>query len=110
LLERLRRSGSRPHFVHVSTAYVADRRAGVVAEDGVPHHALADLDPDALLASAREWREEAERESSAGRLSQSFAKAASRDAARRPDLDPELRAGALRRRWVQQRLSTAGRG
>jgi thioester reductase-like protein len=40
LLERLRRAGSEPHFVHVSTAYVADRTSGEIDEDGVVHHAL----------------------------------------------------------------------
>ena len=35
LLARLS-GGSRPHFVHVSTAYVADRQSGEVAEDGLP--------------------------------------------------------------------------
>ena len=40
-------AGSRPHFVHVSTAYVADRQSGEVAEDGLPHHAVADLEPRA---------------------------------------------------------------
>ena len=109
LLERLLQSGSRPHFVHVSTAYVADRRSGVVNEDGVTHHALADLDPEDLLAAAAEWRAAAERESRAeGRL-RDFAKAAERDAARRPGLDATARAEEARARWVQQRLSKLGR-
>jgi alcohol-forming fatty acyl-CoA reductase len=109
LLEQLVRSGSRPHFVHVSTAYVADRRAGIVTEDGMPHHALAGLDPGAMLAAAEEWRAEAERESTIGRLQQSFSKAARRDAAQRPGLDAIVRTEELRRRWVQRRLSTLGR-
>jgi nucleoside-diphosphate-sugar epimerase len=109
LLERLLQSGSRPHFVHVSTAYVADRRSGVVNEDGVTHHALAGLDPEELLASAAEWRAAAERESrTEGRL-RDFAKAAERDAARRPGLDATARAEEARSRWVQQRLSRLGR-
>ncbi len=63
LLQRLRESGSDPELVHVSTAYVADRQSGRVLEDGAPHQGLADLDPEALFATARRWREELERES-----------------------------------------------
>jgi alcohol-forming fatty acyl-CoA reductase len=109
LLGWLTRSGSRPHFVHVSTAYVADRDAGTVREDGVPHHAVADLDPEALLSSARAWRAEAEHDAADASRRQGFEKAARRDAARRPELDAAAHAEELRRRWVQQRLSRLGR-
>ena len=57
LLRRLRDSGSEPELVHVSTAYVADRQSGRVLEDGVSHHALAALHPEAPYAPARGWRE-----------------------------------------------------
>lgn len=60
LLESLRGAGARPHFVHVSTAYAADCRRPAVPEDGLPHPGLAALDPEALLAQAREWRAAAE--------------------------------------------------
>src|SRR4051794_32965963 len=43
LLAHLLEAGSSPHFVHVSTAYVADRASGVVLEDGFSHHAVAAL-------------------------------------------------------------------
>jgi len=109
LLERLRRAGSRPHFVHVSTAYVADRGSGEIDEDGLVHHALAGLEPDRMLAEAQEWRAAAERESRADPQRSRFAKAAQRDAARRSDLDPTDRAEDLRRRWVLERLSRQGR-
>lgn len=56
LLRRLRAVGARPHFVHVSTAYAADCRLPVVHEQGPIHPGLAALDPDALLAEARDWR------------------------------------------------------
>lgn len=57
LLDSLRAAGSRPHFVHVSTAYVADcRSAALIHEDGLPHPGVADLDPEAMMAAAREWR------------------------------------------------------
>ena len=60
LLESLRAAGSRPHFVHVSTAYAADCRRPLVPEDGPLHPALAALDPEAMLAEARAWRQEVE--------------------------------------------------
>src|SRR5947208_14727700 len=37
LLNAVRASGSRPHYLHVSTAYVAGRRAGHVAEGSLDH-------------------------------------------------------------------------
>jgi alcohol-forming fatty acyl-CoA reductase len=109
LLRWLRASGSQPHFVHVSTAYVADRDAGIVREDGLPHHAVTGLDPEALLAAAREWRVEAERDSCAAPRRRRFEKAARRDAARRAGIDAEARAEDLRRGWVQRRLTAQGR-
>ena len=97
LLERLESAGSRPHFVHVSTAYVADRQSGEVAEDGLPHHAVTDLDPERMLDEARGWREAAERESRAEPQASRFAKAARRDASMREGLDPRrARRGAAR--------------
>jgi alcohol-forming fatty acyl-CoA reductase len=109
LLEHLERAGSRPHFVHVSTAYVADRQSGEVAEDGLPHHAVTDLDPERMLEEAREWREAAERESRAEPQASRFAKAARRDASMREGLDPAERAEELRARWLLERLSRRGR-
>ena len=61
LLESLRAAGARPHFVHVSTAYAADCRRPTVPEDGSIHPALAGLDPEAMLAEARGWRQQVER-------------------------------------------------
>ncbi len=109
LLERLRRAGSDPHFVHVSTAYVADRRSGEVGEDGLTHHAVAELDPEQLLAEALRWREEAERESRAEPLATRLARSAKRDAAGREGLDAGERAEELRRRWLLEALSRRGR-
>jgi nucleoside-diphosphate-sugar epimerase len=109
LLERLERAGSRPHFVHVSTAYVADRQSGEVAEDGLPHHAVTDLDPERMREEARGWREAAERESRAEPQASRFAKAARRDASMREGLDADERAEELRRRWLLERLSRRGR-
>src|SRR5215218_2073881 len=62
LLASLRAAGSDPYVVHVSTAYVADCQVEVVHEDGLPHPALATLDPRALLAEAQSWRQRIEEE------------------------------------------------
>ena len=80
LLRRLEESGSDPEMVHVSTAYVADRQSGRVLEDGVPHHGLADLDPEELYATGRRWREEVERDS--------IAEPSGRPSRRRPSATP----------------------
>jgi thioester reductase-like protein len=103
---RLEGAGSRPHFVHVSTAYVAERRNGEVTEDGALGGAVEALDPDALLADARGWREQTEAESEGRRGA--FAREAERDAARREGLDAGERAEGLRGRWVLRRLSELG--
>ena len=109
LLERVRAAGSSPHFVHVSTAYVADRRSGEVHEEGLPHHGIGGIDPDALLSQGRAWREEAERESRAEPLHSRFRGEAERDASRREGMDADERSEELRRRWVQVTLSRQGR-
>ena len=109
LLEHLARAGSRPHFVHVSTAYVADRQSGKVVEDGLPHHAVTALNPVRMLEEARGWREAAEHESRAELQASRFAKAARRDASMREGLDPAERAEELRQRWLLERLSRRGR-
>ncbi len=109
LLELLFEAGSAPHFVHVSTAYVADRQTGVVLEDGLTHHAIAELAVEPLVAEAQGWRATAERESSADELRSGFRRDAERDAAGRPGLDPEERAEQLRQRWVLDRLAREGR-
>jgi thioester reductase-like protein len=108
LLRRLEAAGSRPHFVHVSTAYVADRQSGVVGEDGVIHHEVDALDPERLLAEGREWRELAERESRGGPRRGRFEKEGRRDAERRQGVDAGERAEELRSRWVLRRLSMLG--
>ena len=109
LLQRLQESGSNPEMVHVSTAYVADRQSGRVLEDGIPHHGLADLDPDELHETGRRLREEVERESIEEPRRRALAKAAERDAARREDLVAAERAEEQRRRWVREKLSRRSR-
>lgn len=109
LLEHLREGGSDPHFVHVSTAYVAPRRSGVVPEEEPLSEALAALDPDALLSAGRAAHEEVEERSRRDPLRRGFDKAAARDAARRAGLEQEARAEELRARWVRETLAREGR-
>lgn len=109
LLEHLRSGGSDPHFVHVSTAYVADRRSGAVLEDGLPHESLPGLDVEALVDGARERRQEIEDESRRDPLRGRFARDAARDAARRPEVEAPARAEELRSRWVREKLARDGR-
>jgi nucleoside-diphosphate-sugar epimerase len=109
LLGHLLEAGSTPHFVHVSTAYVADRQSGVVHEDGLVHHAVGDLDAATLEAEAQEWRDAAEAESRAEGLRSGFVRDAERDAAGRPGLDAGERAEESRKRWVLARLAREGR-
>jgi HAD superfamily hydrolase (TIGR01490 family) len=104
LLRALRASGSTPHLVHVSTAYVAGLRSGHIAEGRLDH----DVDLRAEWDSARRARVQAE------------------DASREPDTSARfraeaeakhLRAGAQtvsrdaedrRKEWVRTRLVRAG--
>jgi alcohol-forming fatty acyl-CoA reductase len=108
LLQALHESGSRPHFVHVSTAYVTDHESGVVSEDGT-HAAVPQLDPGELVELGREWRETVESESRRPRRLRRLAHEANRDVAHRPQLDATEHAEALRRRWVGQGLARLGR-
>ena len=108
LLARLRAAGSDPYVVHVSTAYVADCQVEVVHEDGLPHPALATLDPRRCwlrrrLAGAGRGRVEAAGPAAA------FARQARHDAARKPELEVEARTEEVGRRWLAARLSELGR-
>ncbi len=109
LLASLRDAGAHPHFVHVSTAYVADAQSSPVAEDGPPHPGVAELDPLSLVDVAREWRREIEEESNLASRLKGFSQTAKREASHRPGMDPESRAEELRRRWVNQQLARKGR-
>jgi nucleoside-diphosphate-sugar epimerase len=81
LAAALRGAGANPHFVHVSTAYIADCRVPTVREEDT-HPGLAALDPATVLAQAEGWRAEVEAE----------ARKRSRD-----------------ERWVDEELSRRGR-
>ena len=109
LLDSLRNAGASPHFVHVSTAYVADCRMGAASEDGPAHPGLAELGPDAMLEAAQAWRADVEAESMRPSQHREFTREAKRDAAHRAGLDPAQRAEERRKRWVEQQLARRGR-
>lgn len=109
LLNHLRRGCVEPHFVHISTAYVAGRQTGTVREDGLPRAGVMGLDAYTMLEEAQEWRAAAERESLRDRRRRRFVHAAKREGARRRCVDAVTRAEELRERWVRQKLAERGR-
>lgn len=108
LLGAIREAGGDPHFVHVSTAYTADCRVPRVAEDDV-HPGLADLDPEAVLGAAREWRAELEAEADSPARTARTRRDAEREVAEGRGGSVQERAEKLRRRWVEERLAERGR-
>ena len=105
LVRAIRAGGSRPHIVHISTAYVAGLRSGWIPEGRVEHS----VDWRAEQAAAVRAREQAEDASRAPDVLRKF----------RAEADAEhVRAGAetvardaerRRRHWVDARLVDAGR-
>jgi alcohol-forming fatty acyl-CoA reductase len=110
LLSAIRLKGSDPYFVHVSTAYAAGQRTGLVLErpsgtaPAEPH-----LDLDAELAAALAWRRDIEAESRLPVHQQRFVREARREVG--PAGGPAIgaRAEALRHGWVYAQLSERGR-
>jgi len=109
LLEAVRRAGSEPRFVHVSTAYAADCSGARVREEAAAHPGLEDLEPGKMLEEARGWREAVEAESRQDGRRRRLERAAARDAATRPGIDAGPRAERLRERWAEHRLGEIGR-
>jgi alcohol-forming fatty acyl-CoA reductase len=105
LLDAVRGGGGRPHFVHVSTAYVAGFRNGLIPEAPLDH----DVDWRAELASAVAVRQAAEPASRSPVLQARFL----REARRREQLAGSQAVTALaeqlRRNWVEDRLASYGR-
>lgn len=110
LLRALRAAGSDPHFVHVSTAYAAGQRSGLVLErpagtaPSEPH-----LDLDAELAAARAWRRDIEAESRLPEHQRRFVADARREVGPAGGPAVGARAELLRYGWVWQQLSERGR-
>ena len=110
LLRALREAGSDPYMVHVSTAYAAGQRTGLVLErpsgtaPGEP-----DVDLEAELAVAIQWRRDLESESRLPLHQNRFVAEARRAVG--PAGGPAIgaRAESLRRDWVRQQLTDRGR-
>ena len=110
LLRALRDAGADPYFVHVSTAYAAGQRHGLVLErpsgtaPAEPH-----LDLDAELDAARAWRRDIEAESRLPIHQHRFVREARREVG--PAGGPAIgaRAEAMRHGWVCQQLTERGR-
>ncbi|HEY9473016.1 MAG TPA: HAD-IB family hydrolase [Mycobacteriales bacterium] len=99
------RTGSHPHVVHVSTAYVAGSRKGVVPEASLDHSVDWRAELDAALAA----RAEVERDS---RRPEALRRALGRAQAEHGKAGPQAVARAAeeaRRAWVNARLVDYGR-
>jgi HAD superfamily hydrolase (TIGR01490 family) len=110
LLRALRADGSDPYFVHVSTAYAAGRRTGLVLErpsGAAPAEPLIDL--DAELAAARAWRRDLEAESRLQAHQQRFVEEGKRDVGPAGGPAVGARAEAQRLAWVRDQLTERAR-
>ncbi|MCU1693492.1 MAG: putative fatty acyl coA reductase [Frankiales bacterium] len=105
LLEALRAGGSRPHVVHVSTAYVAGLRSGWVPEDRHTH--TVDWRTEGAAAQALGERADLESREPAV-LAELLAEARKARSAAGPQA-VATEAERLRLRWARTRLVEAGR-
>ncbi|MFF0018021.1 HAD-IB family hydrolase [Streptomyces sp. NPDC005374] len=105
LYQALAASSSKPHVVHVSTAYVSALRKGIVAEQALEH----DIDWKSELHHALSAREEAEQLSRAPGVLQSLLDAARTEHGKAGSAATADAAERARRGWVHDRLVAAGR-
>jgi alcohol-forming fatty acyl-CoA reductase len=105
LYEALAAAGADPHVVHVSTAYVAGVRKGVVLEAALDHA----TDWRAELASAREFRAEVERDSRRPETLRKTSAQARADHSKAGPQSVARYAEDARRAWVARRLVEYGR-
>ena len=110
LVEALKKTGPPSSFVHVSTAYAAGRRTGLVLErpsglgPGEP-----DIDFEAELAAARAWRTELESDSRLPDHQRRFVADARQEIGPAGAPAVGARAEQLRREWVTDELVSRGR-
>src|SRR5436305_7147858 len=105
LLDAIHASGSRPHYVHVSTAYVAGRRQGYVTEGRLDHH----VDWRAEAAAALRVRDAVEVASRSPDQLAEFLRDAEREHVTSGPLTGAQDAERRRTEWVAKRLVGAGR-
>jgi fatty acyl-CoA reductase len=110
LLHALREAGSDPYFVHISTAYAAGQRTGLVLErpsGTAPSEPYVNL--DAELDAARCWRRDIEAESRLPVHQHRFVKEAERAIGQAGGPATGSRAEQLRHAWVRDQLTERGR-
>ncbi|MPZ87998.1 MAG: HAD-IB family hydrolase [Nitriliruptorales bacterium] len=105
LYEALRAAGSRAHLVHVSTAYVAGVRKGVVSEGPLSHAVDWRVEADAALAARTDVERDSRRPDVLDRLMAEARKDHARAGPQTVAEDAERR----RREWVDNRLVDYGR-
>jgi fatty acyl-CoA reductase len=105
LYEALSAAGARPHVVHVSTAYVAGGRKGIMPEAALSHSA----DWRAELASARAVRAEVERDSRRPEILRATSAQAWREHSKAGTQAVVKAAEKNRRHWITRRLIEYGR-
>jgi alcohol-forming fatty acyl-CoA reductase len=105
LLAAIDASGSQPHYVHVSTAYVAGRQQGHVREGRLDH--TVDWRREAEVAAG--LRERAEMESRSAAQLTRFTAEAEEEHGTSGALSVSAEAERRRQEWVSQTLIDAGR-
>ncbi len=105
LYEAVQQSGSRPHLIHVSTAYVAGLTKGVVPEEPLGHRVDWRAEAEAALAS-RQAVEEASRKPE---MLDAFVARARKEHARAGPMTVARDAEQRRADWVDKRLVQYGR-
>jgi HAD superfamily hydrolase (TIGR01490 family) len=104
LLARVAEIVTEVHYVHVSTAYVAGRRRGVVEEGRVEH----DVDLEAELSWGLAQRRIIEHRSRSAENLAKLRSAAERDHGRAGPITSAAEAEEARRTWVHDQLVRAG--
>jgi fatty acyl-CoA reductase len=105
LYEGVRRSGSRPHVVHVSTAYVAGARKGTVPERSLDH----DADWRVELAAARVARDSVEWDSRRPAVLRRMLAEARKEHGKSGPRSTATAAEIARKEWVDKQLVDYGR-
>lgn len=104
LLARIRETGSDPHYVHISTAYVAGRRRGHIPEAPVDH----DVDLEAELAWGLSQRRTIEHQSRGSFVLERERRRAEKTHSRAGLLTSAAATEEARKEWVKTELVRVG--
>ena len=104
LLARIRETGRDPHYVHISTAYVAGRRRGHIPEAPVDH----DVDLEAELTWGLSQRRTIEHQSRSAFILERERKKAEKTHSRAGLLTSASATEAARKEWVKTELVRVG--